>query len=246
MDFELWQWLLLIGVGVVSGFVNVIASGGSLLTLPILIFMGLPGTVANVTNRIGIFAQNTSAVIGFFRKGYSEFYKMLTLSLCAVPGAAMGAYIGTQINSEVFNKILGGLMIVLLVLMTRKQTGPEFVQTPQRLLIGHFLMVGIGVYGGFIQAGVGFFLMAVLHRVIGLDLVRVNAYKVFIVGLYTLVALAIFSEKGQVLWLIGIFLAIGTSIGGWIGAHYTIKRGEKLIRYVLTTVLVIMAIKLLY
>ncbi len=246
MEFELWQLFLLAGVGVLSGFLNVMAGGGSLLALPVLIFMGLPGNVANGTNRVAIVAQNVSAFTSFFRKGYSELRTMLTLALCAVPGAAMGAYLGTQVSGELFNRILGGLMIVLLILMSRKQRDVAVIEKPRRLVLGHFLMVAVGFYGGFIQAGVGFILMAVLYRVVGLDLVRVNAYKVFIIGIYTLVALAIFADKGQVLWLAGASLAVGTTTGGWIGAHFTVKRGERLIRVILNVVLVVMAIRLLF
>ncbi len=246
MELELWQLFLLAGVGVLSGFLNVIAGGGSLLALPVLIFMGLPGNVANGTNRVAIVAQNASAFTSFFRKGYSELRTMLTLALCAVPGAAMGAYLGTQVSGELFNRILGGLMIVLLILMSRKPAGAEAAEKPRRLVLGHILMVAVGFYGGFIQAGVGFFVMAVLYRVVGLDLVRVNAYKVFIIGIYTLLALAIFADRGLVLWLAGAALAVGTTIGGWIGAHYTIKRGERLIRVVLNAVLVVMAVRLLF
>ena len=246
MEFELWQLFLLAGVGVLSGFLNVMAGGGSLLALPVLIFMGLPGNVANGTNRVAIVAQNVSAFTSFFSKGYSELRTMLTLALCAVPGAAMGAYLGTQVSGELFNRILGGLMIVLLILMSRKQRDVAVIENPRRLVLGHFLMVAVGFYGGFIQAGVGFILMAVLYRVVGLDLVRVNAYKVFIIGIYTLVALAIFADKGQVLWLAGASLAVGTTIGGWIGAHFTVKRGERLIRVILNVVLIVMAVRLLF
>lgn len=245
MEFELWQLFLLAGVGVLSGFLNVIAGGGSLLALPVLIFMGLPGNVANGTNRVAIVAQNASAVTSFFKKGYSDLRTMSTLALCAVPGAALGAFLGTQVSGELFNRILGGLMILLLILMSRKQRDAEVKEKPRRLVLGHVLMVAVGFYGGFIQAGVGFFLMAVLYRVVGLDLVRVNAFKVFIIGIYTLVALAIFADKGQVLWLAGAALAAGTTIGGWLGAHYTVKRGERLIRVVLNAVLIIMAVRLL-
>ncbi len=245
MEFELWQLFLLAGVGVLSGFLNVIAGGGSLLALPVLIFMGLPGNVANGTNRVAIVAQNASAFTSFFRKGYSELRTMLTLALCAVPGAAMGAYLGTQVSGELFNRILGGLMIVLLILMSRKRRDAPVAEKPRRLVLGHLLMVAVGCYGGFIQAGVGFFVMAVLYRVVGLDLVRVNAYKVFIIGIYTLVALAIFADKGLVIWVAGASLAVGTTIGGWIGAHFTVKRGERLIRIVLNAVLIAMAIRLL-
>ena len=105
-------------------------------------------------------------------------------------------------------------------------------------------MVGTGFYGGFIQAGVGFILMAVLHGVLGLDLVRVNMHKVFIVGLYTLAALLIFAIKGQVLWSAGLVLAVGNALGGWIATRLALKKGEGLIRWILYVTLLVMAIKL--
>lgn len=242
---DIWQGVMLAGVGIIAGFLNVMAGGGSLLVLPILIFMGLDGPIANGTNRVAIVAQNTTSVVGFFKKGYADLKTSFTLALCAVPGAVLGAYLGTRISGELFNQILGGLMILLLILMSRK-SGTPAPDRPQRMALGHALMVGVGFYGGFIQAGVGFFLMAVLHRVLGLDLVRVNMHKVFIVGVYTLFALAIFAFKGQVLWITGLTLAVGNSIGGWIGTHYTIKKGDKWIRWILNVVLLFMAIRLIF
>jgi uncharacterized membrane protein YfcA len=106
-------------------------------------------------------------------------------------------------------------------------------------------MVAAGFYGGFIQAGVGFILMAVLHGVLGLDLVRVNMHKVFIVGFYTLAALLIFAIRGQVLWSAGLMLAVGNALGGWLATRLALKRGEGLIRWILYVALVVMAIKLL-
>ena len=118
-------------------------------------------------------------------------------------------------------------------------------RTRGRLVLGHGLMVLAGLYGGFIQAGVGFILMAILHRVMGLDLVRVNMHKVFIVGVYTIVAIAIFAARGSVLWSTGLVLAAGMALGGWIGSHVAVGKGEKLIRIVLNIALVAMAAKLL-
>jgi hypothetical protein len=105
-------------------------------------------------------------------------------------------------------------------------------------------MVAAGFYGGFIQAGVGFILMAILHGVLGLDLVRVNMHKVLVVGIYTLAALIIFAVRGQVLWSVGLVLAIGNALGGWIATRLALKKGEGLIRWILYVTLVVMAIKL--
>ena len=113
------------------------------------------------------------------------------------------------------------------------------------MVIGHVLMVGAGLYGGFIQAGVGFILMAILHRVVGLDLVRVNMHKVFIVGCYTVVALTVFAVRGDVWWLTGLILAAAMATGAWIGSAFAVKKGERAIRIVLYIALTAMAAKLL-
>ena len=244
------QEVVLALVGIVAGFVNVMAGGGSLLVMPVMVFMGLPGPVANGTTRVAILAQNITATAGFRRKGYRDLRLSLTLAACAVPGAAYGALLGTRLEGVWFNRVLAGVMIAVILLMA---TGPKHSpavstarpRTRGRLVLGHGLMVLAGLYGGFIQAGVGFILMAILHRVMGLDLVRVNMHKVFIVGVYTIVAIAIFAARGSVLWSTGLVLAAGMALGGWIGSHVAVGKGEKLIRIVLNVALVAMAAKLL-
>lgn len=246
---EVWQGILLAAAGCVAGFINVMAGGGSTITLPIMVFMGMPGSVANGTNRIAILSQNIAAVTGFFRQGFSDFKLSLSLALCSLPGAVIGAYLGTRFSGVWFNRFLAVLMIAIMVLMLLKRKGQANKAANcirgKRIVLAHILMLGAGFYGGFIQAGVGFILMAILHRVLGLDLVRVNMHKVFIVGMYTLVALIIYAARGQIVWAAGIFLAIGNAIGGWLGAHFAVRKGEKVIRIVLNTVLIVMAIKLI-
>lgn len=247
---DLWQLILLALIGCLTGFINVMAGGGSLLTMPVMVLMGMPGPVANGTNRVAILAQNITAVSGFFRQGFSDFKLSLSLSMCALPGALIGAYFGTKLQGLWFNRVLAGVMITVMILMSVKKhkagsataTGPP---GQKRLTAAHILMVLAGFYGGFIQAGVGFILMAILHRVLGLDLVRVNMHKVFIVGVYTIFALAVFAVRGNVAWIPGISLAAGNAAGGWIGSHIAVKKGERLIRIVFNTALIVLAIKLL-
>jgi uncharacterized membrane protein YfcA len=248
----LWKALLLIGVGLLTGIVNVMAGGGSLLTMPILVFLGMDGPVANGTNRVAILAQNITATFAFFKKGFSDFKLSLTLTLCALPGAIVGAYIGTRLGGIWFNRVLAAIMVAVMILMAKRDKKSEEIVVPdeeiskRRRITAHILMVFAGFYGGFIQAGVGFILMAILHKVLRLDLVRVNMHKVFIVGVYTIVALVVFASKGQVVWLAGVLLAVGNATGGWIGTRLAIGKGEKLIRIMLNVVLIIMAVKLLF
>ncbi|MCH5374984.1 MAG: sulfite exporter TauE/SafE family protein [Planctomycetes bacterium] len=245
--------ILLCAVGVVAGFINVMAGGGSLLTMPLMVFMGLSGPVVNGTNRVAILVQNVAAVYAFFRKGFSDFRLSLSLTLCALPGAVVGAMLGTRLEGVWFNRVLAGVMVGVMLLMLRKKgesrdrTRTESPRSPtrRRQLVAHLMMLGAGFYGGIIQAGVGFIMIAILHRTLGLDLVRVNMHKVFIIGVYTLVALSVFAWQGQVEWLIGLLLAAGNASGAWIGTHFAVKKGERLIRIVLNIALAAMAAKLL-
>ena len=250
MEFELWHAALLIAVGTVSGFLNVMAGGGSLLTVPVMVFMGMPGPVANGTNRIAILAQNITAITTFARRGFSDFKLSLSLAACAIPGAAAGALIGTQLEGEWFNRALALIMVGVMLVMhfgkgSREQS-EEHQPDRKQLLWGHLLMVAAGFWGGFIQLGVGFIIMPILNRVMGLDLVRTNMHKVFIIAAYTLVALVIFASQVELLWAMGLALAVGNSIGGYLGAHFTVRNGEKLIRVVLNLVLIAFIIKLLF
>lgn len=246
--------VLLFAVGTVAGFLNVFAGGGTLLSMPVMVFLGLPGPVANGSNRVAILVQNIAATAGFFRQGFSRFRLSLSLAFCTLPGALLGAYWGTKLEGPWFNRVLAAVMLGVLALMWKRKKGDlrNGGETPPadspgsgRIVAAHVCMVGVGVYGGFIQAGVGFLIMAVLHRVLGLDLVRVNMHKVFIIGTYTIVALAVFAFEGRVWWDAGIALAAGNAIGGWVAAHAAVKRGDGAIRVVLNVVLVAMVIKLI-
>jgi uncharacterized membrane protein YfcA len=249
-EFGLWDAGLLSAVGIVAGFLNVMAGGGSLLTVPVLVFMGLPGPVANGTNRIAILAQNLTAIGTFFRLGFSDFRLSLTLAACAIPGALAGAMLGTGLDGVWFNRILALVMIGVMLIMHFDKGSAErptdYQPTQAQLVRGHLLMVAVGFWGGFIQIGVGFILMPVLNRAMGLDLVRTNMHKVFIIATYTVVALAVFASQVELLWMVGLALALGNSIGGYLGARFTVTSGEKLIRLILNLVLIAFIIKLLF
>lgn len=245
------ELILLAVVGTVSGFLNVMAGGGSMLTVPLMIFLGMPGPVANATNRVAILAQNATAVTTFYRKGFADFKLSLSLAACTIPGAVLGAYTAANIRADYFNQLLAVIMLVIMVVMwagDRRKPTEQQVTRPsrKRLIWGHVLMVFAGLWGGFIQIGVGFILMPILHRVMGLDLIRTNMHKVLIVLVYTAIALLVFASQLQIVWIAGIALALGNSLGGWFGAHFQVKKGVGAIKWVLNIVLVAFIIKLLF
>ena len=241
------QLLILFFVGIAAGFINVNAGGGSTLTLPTLIFLGLDASVANGTNRIAILFQNISAVSSFKKETYSQFYISFKLALMTLPGAIVGAYFAINISNEAFEIVLAAIMIgvIISMIIPRKKIEVSPDGKGKQSWLVFLSMFGIGFYGGFIQVGVGFLLMAALHHIMKLNLVYVNMHKVFIVLLYTVPALIIFILSDNVNWILGLSLAAGNMIGAWWGAKYSIKGGEKYIRIVLIAAVIIMVIKLL-
>ncbi len=248
MDVEIWKAGLLFGAGVVSGWINVLAGGGSLLSVPVMVFLGMSGPVANGTNRIGIIAQNFFAVWGFFRQGFSDFRLSATLAVCASIGAFFGALLGTKLDGPLFERVLAIIMLAV-VAVTMTGIGQKEVESKgaaRNLALGHLLMVGAGFWGGFIQIGVGFLLMPILNRVMGFDLVRTNMHKVFIALMFSIVALSVFATRVEIEWVLGAALAAGFALGGWLGANAVVARGEALIKQVFYVALTVMAIKLLF
>lgn len=241
--------ILLVVTGIATGFLNVMAGGGSMLSVPIMIFLGVPGTVANGTNRIAILPQNISAVWAFYRNGFSNFKLSLSLGACTIPGTLIGAHLASRIPSDHFNSLLALIMVVVLIVMSLPQ--PKTMQVHEspsrpRLIAGHALMVLIGFWGGFIHIGVGFLLMPALNRVMQLDLITTNAHKVFIVMCYTVVALLVFANELELIWKYGIALGVGTWIGAWIAANLQVKKGIGPIKWTLNVVIVAFIIKLLF
>lgn len=237
---------LLALAGCAAGFLNVMAGGGSLLTLPVLLLAGAPAPVANGTLRVSIVAQNLVALGTFRRHGFSELSEAMWLSLFACAGAVGGASLGVRISGPWFDRIVVLTMVAVTVLIMRRRKS-EATPAPSRSRrwLGYAALVAAGAWGGFIQVGVGFLLMPALHRILGMDLVRVNMYKVVIILPYTIIALAIFAWQSEILWLAGLALATGNSVGGWLGARLTVSRGEPLIRAVFLVAVAAMAVSLL-
>lgn len=243
-----FELLLLIAAGFAAGIINTLAGGGSLIILPLLIFMGLPPALANGTNRVAIVVQSLSGTLGFQTKGISNYPYVFYYGISATLGALLGAQIAIDIDPQSFNRILAVIMLI---------AGGLIVFNPQRKLspitenqIGKSLWISIGaffvlgIYGGFINAGIGFLIILLLHRWNQLSLVKTNATKVMIVLIYSLFALAVFAYHGQVDWVKGGGLAFGTWFGGWWASRWSVRKGDRLIRYVLLLMIGVMATRL--
>ena len=246
------EWYLIlavIGAGFMAGFINTLAGSGSLITLPMLMFLGLPANVANGTNRIAILLQNVVGV-GSFRQQKVLNTKMgLWLAIPAVIGSLLGAQIAIELNEEIMEKTIAILLIVMFFLILYK---------PQRWIkgkAGHveakpsvfqfIIFFFMGIYGGFIQAGVGIFLLAGLVLSAGVDLVRANAMKLLIVLIYTPFAITVFFMNNQINWEYGLILAVGNMLGAFVASRFAVNWGAKYVRYILLAVILLSALKLL-
>ncbi|NIM58793.1 MAG: TSUP family transporter [Candidatus Aminicenantes bacterium] len=245
---ELFRLLLLFAVGSLAGFTNVMAGGGSSITLPALIFLGLDGSVANGTNRLGILIQNFSAVLSFRQEKYSEFKLSFKLAAFALPGAIAGSIIAVNISDELFKEILGIIMIGVIISMFFRKSNQGKKQGESLHRNSWFIyptMFAVGLYGGFIQVGVGFVLMASIYHLMRISLVHVNMHKVFIIFIYTIPVLLVFIFTSNVNWKFGLVLAAGYASGAWWSAKVSVKKGEGFIRIVLIFIILTMSLILL-
>lgn len=241
-----WALPLLSLIGVCAGSINTIAGGGSLMTLPALIFFGLSPAAANATNRVGILIQTSTSTFAFARAGHVEVRRSWPLILAACLGAILGAYISSVLDPRAFRKLIGVAMLVILALLLAKPylvSKRERRQLPFALVaLGHFL---IGIYGGFLQAGMGL-VFVVMSALFGSgDLLKANAHKNLIIGALTVPALVIFVASGLVAPLPGLALAIGGIFGGMLGVKLALWVSPKVIQALLIAVVVISSSKLL-
>lgn len=246
---EWYLYLAVIAAGFGAGFINTLAGSGSLITLSLLLFMGIPANVANGSNRVGILMQNVFATHSFHQKEVLDWRGGFILSIPATIGSILGAQIAVNLDEQLMRQTIGGLMVVMLVIIIARPnrwlegTLERLERNPSLLELLIFFL--IGVYGGFIQAGVGIFLLAGLVLKAGYNLVRANAVKVLINLIFTSFVLIVFIYNGQVWWSIGLLLAIGNSAGAMVAARLAVEKGATFVRYVLIGVVTVSAINLL-
>lgn len=235
--------LLLLG-GLIAGVVNTLAGGGSLLTVPLLVLVGLPGTLANGTNRIGVLIQSAVAAWRFRAEGVPGMREALPLLLPLVLGSSLGALAIARVTDETFERVFGLLMLALLVPTLYGSRRSKGTARPWPPWLRFALFFAIGVYGGAIQAGVGLVLVAALSRA-GLDLVRANSVKVIVVLVFTVPAVVVFLAAGQVVWAPALVLAAGFAGGAALGARVAVRGGERVIRPVLLVSMLALAGRML-
>ncbi|PSF05378.1 sulfite exporter TauE/SafE family protein [Marinobacter fuscus] len=239
----------LLAIGGVAGFINVLSAGGSMLTLPLLMFLGLPPQVANGTNRVAITLQSVTAVSGFRRMGQGNLKVSLHLAVPAVLGSLIGAWLAIRVPDAVFEAVLVAAMLGVSVFMLLPQpsldTRPLTTERLGPVIYGAMFLIGL--YGGFIQVGVGALFLVVLYRMLKIDLPQVNVFKVAVILLYTLPALLVFALNGQVRWVMGLTLALGNIAGAFVAVRVNLSaRGALWVKWLTLTMVVLILLRLMW
>jgi len=239
---------ILITAGFVVGVINTFAGSGSAITYSLFMLMGIPAGEANGTLRLGVVMQTLAASFNFFKGNILELRKGLILGIPTVIGSFTGAQIAVNLDKNIFEIIVGFAVIVMLITVFFKPDkwikGQANKIKPKPTYLQILIFFLIGIYGGFIHIGVGIFLLAGLVLNAGYDLVKANALKVFIVLLYSPIALIVYIMNDQVWFLIGGIAAIGNLAGGIVASKFALKRGAGAIRIILIVVLTLFAAKL--
>jgi uncharacterized membrane protein YfcA len=240
------DFAILIAGGFVAGVINTLAGGGSLITVGLLVFLGMPGTIANGTNRIGVLVQNITSAWRFRAEGVSGLRSALPILIPVLAGSLLGAYGIAQVTPELFERLFGVVMLLLLVPMLRPRAASARKEDirPWPPGLRAFVFFAIGLYGGAIQAGVGIFLIFAMSRA-GYDLVRANSVKAVVIAALTAIAVPVFIWSDQVVWPEALALVIGFALGGIVGVRLAVVGGEKLIRPVLVLAVVALATRML-
>lgn len=234
--------VLLVAAGLLAGVINTVSGGGSFLTLPLLIFLGLPAIEANGTNRVGVLMQSLAAVAGFQHAASIHWRWTLQVTAPALAGAALGAVGAFYVSDEAFERVLATFMVLITLVSirgTRARPRREARSARSPMVLGAFFLVGL--YVGFIQAGVGFLILA-LTSWAGHDLVRGNAVKVVSVGLLSVLTVALFVARDTVNWPMGLALGTGNMVGALLGVRLAVLKGHGWLKGVVTATVLLFAV----
>ncbi len=226
---EWYEYLAVLFLGSVAGFINTLAGSGSMITLSLLMFMGLPATLANGTNRLGIVFQSVTGAYQFHKAGKLDFAKTTWFSLPALLGSLVGAWIATMLDAKQMEQAIGVVMVFMLVILLFKpekwlRENSEIIE--RKTILNMLLAFLVGIYGGFIMIGVGILILGVLVLKARMNLAESNAVKILTVFLFSLPVLAIYAFQEQIDWLLASVLAIGQAVGAWFASQFALNNPQ--------------------
>jgi uncharacterized membrane protein YfcA len=241
--------VLILIVGILTGSYATLVGGGALISIPILIFLGLPPQVAIGTSKLGAFGVNIAGWYKFHQKRLIDYKIGFVMGIPIIIGTVFGVNLVLQINEELLRRIIAILTLLFLIFiviepkMGVERTKPEI--RGHKYLIGGALGLFLGVYSGFYGAGTGTFLNYILVLYFGQTFLESAATRKMPHVFSAVMGIIAFTLHGMVIYSLGIALFIGTFIGSYIGAHYSDRIGNVWIKRLFFLIVFIMGIKLL-
>lgn len=229
---------LLVSMGFLAGIINTMAGGGSNLTIPALMVMGLPADIANATNRVSVFFQSITAARGFGKHGKLDIPDLKKIVGVTLVGGLAGSLVASYMPPEFLKPTLLTAMVLMagLILFKPAVVAPPEGTMPLKISESSSsipMLLLAGFYGGFVQAGVGFILIAAVAGSLRYDLVRSNALKIVCTLGFTAIALIVFIWNDQILWLPGLLLAAGSIVGAHLAVKITINLSQRALKWFL-------------
>lgn len=242
--------IVLILSGVVVGFINTLSAGGTTISIALFLAMGIDVQSINAVNRIGVLIQNGFGSAMFYKQGYYKLKDILPYSIPVMLGALAGSLTAVNLSERTFSVCLAIVLLIMIVFLfveKKKTNKQEKPLTLKRFLLFFPAFFGIGFFGGFVQTGTGFLLIAALSLLLGFDLVKTVATRMALMFLYTVIAIIVFFVRGEVelqYWFYGLIHSLGMIFGTWIAGKYALKKGEKMVRIVIVFVIILTALNL--
>lgn len=237
---------LLFLIGGLAGFIDAIAGGGGLLTVPALLATGLSPAQALATNKLQSSFGSLTAAYNFYRQGHIDLKLALPCAAWTVLGAGAGALTVQQVDPSFLKAVipwlLGGIAVYVLISPKLGDQDARARLEPGAFAIG--VGLSLGFYDGFFGPGVGSFLVFAHVLLLGYSLLRASAYSKVMNCTSNLVSLAVFILGGQVIWLVGFIMAGGQLIGAWLGSHLVIRQGGRIVRPLLVISSLAMTVRL--
>ncbi|WP_394204143.1 TSUP family transporter [Shewanella waksmanii] len=238
---------LLFFVAVLAGFIDAIAGGGGLLTIPALMWAGLPPTAALATNKLQACGGSFFASLYFVRKGMVKLSQMKLAIACAFVGSAIGTVAVQLIDSSVLELLLPFLILAIggYFLFSKKVSEEDRHQVLTPTAFGFTAALGVGFYDGFFGPGTGSFFALAFVSLAGYGLAKATAHAKILNFSTNIASLIFFAIGGKVFWLLGLIMLAGQAIGATIGSRLVITKGSKIIKPLVVTMSIAMSIKLL-
>ena len=232
-------------VGLVAGFINILAAGGSAISVPFLIFLGLEPGIANGTNRVPILCQCFSACLAYRKKVSINYKKAFLYGLLMIPGSLAGVWMVAQVPSKTLQHILAVVVgiVALLTLLPSKKAKTTTKPSKKKELLFYFSLILLSLYGGFLQIGLGFIFIAIFRYFTNASFVEISSYKAFVILIYFIPLIFAFESKSLIHWPSALYMSAGNISGAWIASKLAIAKGDRIIKFALAFALVLIMLK---